>query len=213
MSGVLVLAGLGIWLGAPPLPLMAAAAVTTQPRALAPLLGLALVAALRSRRDQGGGGEPVLFVLLASELRAGSSLRAALADLAHRHPHLAAVGRLATAGRPMEEIAEGLRRALPGYGREAAATVAIAASTGGAVAEAFDHLAAVAAADADLAREQRIATAGARASVALLVAIPVGVTLLRFATGGGFHPIALFGSVLVLLGVAWVTAQVRGLAW
>jgi len=155
---------------------------------------------------------------VAAELRAGASLRAALAESAAPIPPLAAVARAARAGRPLEEIAESITLGLDRHGVLTGAAVRIAGTTGGRVADTFDELALLAAEDLQMEGERRAATAQARVSAWIVGGIPAGY--LAYAMGSG-RLTALWnagtvgvvvlglGGLLLLSGVAGVVLMVR----
>lgn len=164
----------------------------------ATLLGLALVrpyvafglvlavAAIGTRIRLAGAAEEAAFLQgVALELRAGSSLRAALESASQRtrERRLLAPIRLARAGAPMGDIAEGLRSAMPRYGRVAGAAIHTAGLTGGRVADVFEGLAQIAADDRELARERRAAAAQARVSAWIVGGLPIGFLGFGLATG------------------------------
>lgn len=142
--------------------------------------GLVLVGlagwSLRSRRGRGRRSPEVAqLVALAAELRAGESLRLAVAALGEPGPgsQLATARRLALAGRPIEEVAEALEQAFGRYGRMVGAAVRLAHHTGGSAAPLFDRLALQAMEADDLARERRLAMAPALTQGVVVGGIPL----------------------------------------
>ena len=185
-------------------------------------LGAAAWAALRSRRVD-PFHEVAYLQAVSAELRAGRSLRHALVEATARAPglDLAYLARLARSGRPMVEVAEAASLALPGTGRLAAAAMRIGAESGGQVASAFATLSGIQADRIELARETRGAGAAARASVAVLTAIPVCGLAVALVTGslsdlmalGRVGPILVgLGSLLLVSGAAMTLALGRSLS-
>ncbi len=189
-----------------PSPLVAATAVAVvQPGwFLGGAAALAVVA--RARRDRGAGPDAEAAVLLgiAAELRAGASLRSALAGGASRAPGLplAQAVRFAAAGRPMAEVAEELRRALPHNGRLAAAALELTAATGARSAEVFARLAERATTAGELARERRALSAQARLSAWLVGGAPVAFVAVMMLIGPGLTG----AGVLIPAGVGLIAA-------
>lgn len=142
-----------------------------------------------------------------AELRAGASLRWALADAATGHDGqiLRASRRLALAGAPYAQIARSLRR-LPGNGRGVAAAVEVSAVSGGKAADVFLSLANRAAAQADLERQRQVLTAQARFSALVVGGLPVlwlafgGLGRLRSLIDRGAGAVALVGLTMELVG-------------
>lgn len=185
-------------------------------------LGVAAGIALRAHRAE-PFDEVAYLQAVSAELRAGRSLRHALVEARVRAPglDLAYLARLAGSGRPMAEVAEAASRALPGTGRLAAAAMRIGAESGGQVASAFATLAGIQADRIELARETRAAGATARASVAVLTAIPVCGLAVALVTGslsdlmalGRVGPILVAaGSLLLVSGGVMTLAIGRGLS-
>jgi tight adherence protein B len=127
----------------------------------------------------------VYLQAIASELRAGGNLRAALESAADRTPGLDLAGpvRLARVGAPMADIAEALETRLPRYGVIVGSAIHTAGLTGGRVAAVFDSLAQIASEDGDLARERRAATAQARISAWIVGGIPIVFLAWGFSSG------------------------------
>lgn len=165
-------------------------------------LGVAACVALRARRDE-PFNEVAYLQAVSAELRAGRSLRHALVEARGRAPGLDLdyLVRLAGSGRPMVEVAEAASRALPGTGRLAAAAMWIGAESGGQVASAFSTLAGIQADRIELARETRAAGTTARASVAVLTAVPVCGLGVALVTGSLSELMALGRVGPVLVGV------------
>ncbi len=153
--------------------------------------------------------EARFFGSIAAELRAGASLRMALAaaSAGSSDDRLRRAHRLALAGAPLGGISETLS-ALPRNGRRARLALRVAAVTGGRSAAVFERLAERAVDDAALAREQRTLTAQARMSAAVVGALPV----LSLLVGGGSRigRVVATGSGGLLLVVAALAMQVAG---
>ena len=166
-------------------------------------LGVATLIAVRAHRAE-PFQEVAYLQAVSAELRAGRSLRHALVEARVRAPglDLAYLVRLAGSGRPMVEVAEATSRALPGTGRLAAAATRIGAESGGQVASAFATLAGIQADRIELDRETRAAGASARASVAVLTAVPVCGLAAALMTGSLSDLMALgrVGPILVAVG-------------
>lgn len=148
------------------------------PLVLAALIGLHWY---RSRPDDSARSS--LFCLgVASELRAGASLRDALATAA------TAVGLGAEAGSstasPAAEMAARLAEELPAIGPELELTVLAAARTGADSAALFDEIGSLAIAQAEIRREVSIATAPGRATALVLVGAPLIYVVTRLGSGG-----------------------------
>lgn len=185
-------------------------------------LGGATWIALRAHRAD-PFQEVAYLQAVSAELRSGRSLRHALVEARVRAPglDLAHLVRLARSGRPMVEVAEAASRALPGTGRLASAAVRIGAESGGQVATAFATLSGIQADRIELARETRAASATARASVAVLTAIPICGLAVALVTGslsdlmalGRVGPILVgVGSLLLVSGAAITLAIGRRLS-
>jgi tight adherence protein B len=199
----------GLVIGAP-LPALAALGLALWQ----PVWALAAVLAwmaLNVRRPGAAGDETEAAYLqaVASELRAGSSLRHALRTASHQVTglRLERTVRLAAAGQPLDRVANALERALPRLGPLSASAVRTAGVTGGKAAEVFDKLALLAAEEVGLVRERRAATAQARFSAWIVGGIPVAYLLYAGVTGrlavlrtAGPVGVAVLTLGLVLLG-------------
>ena len=143
----------------------------------------------------------------AGELRAGSSLRSAIAGAVDAYPDLGLerIGRLANAGRPLSEMSAALAER---QGMEAvAAVVAVAGSTGGSVVKVLETLATEAADEATLQREKRSLTAAARWSIGLVGGFPLAVLAVQVIRGEVASMLAA-GTVpaaMVVIGVSLLT--------
>ncbi len=106
---------------------------------------------------------------VASELRAGATLRDALTSSA------SAVGVTveATHSLPMEEVAVLVAEEFPSIGQELRLTVSSSTRSGSDVAALFDEIGSLALAQDEVRREVRVATAPGRATALLLIGAPV----------------------------------------
>ena len=137
--------------------------------------------AWRARPDEDQG--PSLFCEgVAAELRAGSSLRDALATAS------ASLGSSDGAGlarfAPIGELATEVGALFPAIGEELRLTIIAAARSGSQAADLFDEIGSLAIAQSEVKREVRIATAPGRATALLLVGAPAAYLLSRVGSGG-----------------------------
>lgn len=212
LTAVLLAAGLAA--GIPPMIIVLAALAAIEPRLiLAGAVAWGAIAALRRRPVRvTPDDEATLFRAMAAELRSGASLRAALAEAAHRVPRmkLDRSVRLAAAGMPMVDVAASVEAQLPVNGRLAAAAFRLSDWSGARVAGTFEGLAEKAAATADLARERRAATVQARLSALIVGVAPLVLTVLLVASGRGSGLVSHGGVGWLVLGVG-LTLEVVGL--
>lgn len=148
---------------------------------------------------------------VASELRAGASLRSSLATAA------ASVGAAAASpGSAMPAVASGVAEEFPAIGEELRLTIVNADRTGSDNAALFDEIGALALAQSEVRREVRTATAPGRATALVLMAAPLFFVASRF-SGDGFDTllaspqqryVAVFGLSLFLAGLAGVVLVV-----
>lgn len=153
------------------------------------LLNIDDLRAVPIRRRQPAVDEVQLVHSIGSGLRAGASLRSALASAVTAVPSLARVPGLALSGAPLSQISP-LFRALPSNGRRLAAALEVLAVTGGRSLAVLARLETRAAESAALARERRALTAQTRLSAMVVVAIP----LLWIVFGGAAHISTLLGA-------------------
>ena len=154
---------------------------------------------------------------ISAEIEAGSSLRRALAAAAAQVPDLplAAVARIADAGRPVTEVAAGLERALPLNGRMAAAACRLVSETGARASAVFAGLAVRAAVIGDVERERRVVTAQARLTAWIIGGLPAAATILLLilgrapAGGEAGRLVTAIGLTLVGTGCLIVVSMVR----
>lgn len=165
------------------------------------------------RKPRGGVDEAQFLAAMAADLRAGQSIRAALANAAgaESDESLRLAGKLAVAGAPLSDIAP-LVKPLHVNGSRVAAALQLAEVTGGRSAAVFGGLADRAVDEANRRRERRALTAQSRFSAAIVVGLPVvGVlvggagrvaTLLAAGTGGAL--VAVVGVGMQAAGAAAV---------
>ncbi len=144
-----------------------------------------------------------------AELRAGASLRWALATAAagERDPAVHAVRRLALSGAPFPEIAPRLGR-LPVNGRRLAASLQVAATAGGRSADVFARLTQRAVEEANLVREKRALSAQARMSAAVVGGLPV--LWMLFGGADRVHTLAGAGGLGTTVAVVGVGMELIG---
>jgi tight adherence protein B len=125
--------------------------------------------------------EQQLFLGVHGELRAGASLRNAIAAAAQgqRGAIAADIHRAATSPEPMTAVCSALRR-LPEMGSTAAMATRVAMESGGRAADVFLRLADRARVNTDLRRQRKSLTAQARLSASIVGCLP----LLWFVFGG-----------------------------
>jgi Flp pilus assembly protein TadB len=162
--------------------------------------------ALQRRRKP---DEVQLLAAVLTALRAGHSLRTAVAGALDGDPNFESAGRLARVGAPITELGTVLAD-LPANGKRIGAALTVLEMTGGKATAVFDRLLAGAVREADLARERRQLTAQARASALVVAALPAVATVLS----GGRHLLGLAqsGSVGLTMTTIGVLLQVAGLA-
>lgn len=196
----------------PPVEGIAIVVIYTQPLIALPALALAVVRS-RMASDRTSGPELVAAFLrsVAAELRAGRSLRVALVDSARLDPRLglARIVRVASAGRPMDEVADEMAT-YPGMSGIATA-LRVAAMTGGSAVPVFESLAVDASDEAALARERRELTVQARLSIAVVAGFPVAILGYQVTSGQAMELVRQ-GSVGVALLVVGVGLLSLGLA-
>ena len=144
--------------------------------------GLIVVHSLRARPDDSNRAS--LFCEgVASELRAGATLRDSLATAATSvgdtpmpigNPHTS----------PMTEVAARVAESFPAIAEELRLTVIAASRSGSDSAALFDEIGSLALAQAEIRREVRIATAPGRATALVLLGAPVAYLVSRLASGG-----------------------------
>lgn len=163
---------------------VAVAIIHTNPLLAVPALGIAV---LKSYHGTDRSSHPSIVASflrsVASELRSGRSLRAAVVDCGRLDSKLglSRVVRVAAAGRPMSEVADEMSACL---GMKPVATaLRVAATTGGSAVPVFESLATDAADEASLDRERRELTVQARLSIAIVGGFPVAVLAYQIISG------------------------------
>jgi Flp pilus assembly protein TadB len=166
------------------------------------------------QRRNRGVDEVQFLMSIQSELRAGASLRWALATAAGSasDPALDTVRRLALAGVPLVELAPKLDR-LPVNGPRLAAALQVASVAGGRSAQVFARLAERAVEEASLIRERRALTVQARMSAVVVGGLPLLWVLL-----GGMDRVRTLtaaGGVGVAVAAAGIGMELAGgfLVW
>lgn len=164
---------------------------------------------LRVRAGRERVDEIQLLAAVVAALRAGHSLRTAIAVALEGDRTLAMAGRLARIGAPITDVGDALA-GLPTNGKRIRAGLAVLELTGGRAVAVFDRLLARAVGEAELARQRRQLTAQARASVFVVAALPVAATLLS----GGRQVVALAqsGAIGLAMTATGVLLQFAGLA-
>ncbi len=180
-----------------------------------PLVVGGLILLLVWRSKAGSDNRPSLFCEgVASELRAGSSLRDAIFAAA------TSVGGLSVWLSPtshMTEVAAALAREFPSIGRELSLTVVSATRSGSDTSTLFDEIGSLALAQSEIRREVQIATAPGRVTALVLLSAPLIYLFTRVRSGGlsqllitsqqrfvSVLGLALFGLGVVIAGlVTW----------
>lgn len=198
----------------PPVDRLILGTVVLAPWAAVPLAMLLLAYGVAKNRAGHRDDEVLAMVALAGELRAGQSLRSAVAALAIRDRSFEKASRLAMAGRPMNEVAEAMGEATGRFGQIVSTAFRVAGDSGGGAARTFEQLAAQAMAIDDLEREEKAAAAPAMAQAVIVGGVPalvLGAMLVGGRIGETFSsgPVQAFsvgvGSLLVVVGIAWVS--------
>lgn len=170
-----------------------------------PLWALAGIAVHVLARRPGTSTRSALFCQsVGRELRSGASLRAAIADAA-RSVEAHSISDPLDSGVLLEDVIPELRAEFPEIGQDIGALVAAIAETGSAAAPLFQELGDLALARVETTEEIRVATAPARASIAVLVGLPalyIGFQLSTGAIGDLLGDPAQQGVALVGMGLA-----------
>lgn len=155
---------------------------------------------------------------VASELRAGASVRSAIVNAATAASDHAVVRaqRLAQAGAPMEEIAVAVQE-LPENGRRLAAALQVVGRSGGRSAQVFDGLADRAVEAVRRSRERRALTTQVRLSAIVVAGLPLLSLFLggagrigRLVTSGSAGAtLAAIGAGMQIVGVVAVWRMAR----
>ncbi len=167
------------------------------------LLTLEDLKAVSLRYQEPAVDEVQLVNSIAAGMRAGASLRTALAAAAASHASLSLVPGLARSGAPLSQIVP-LLHVLPSNGKRLAAALQVLAVTGGQSVEVLTRLGTRAAETEHLVRERRALTAQTRLSAAVVGAMPLlwmvfgGTGRIRtlVAAGGAGPAIAVVGIVM-----------------
>ncbi len=187
------------------------------PGLAAGVLGATLVMRRPPKRESPGSDEAVFLAALAAELRGGATVRQAIVDAAARVPRLPLTqsARLAASGADVAAVAGAVSAALPGSGSVAAPAVQLAVEHGGHAAGMFERLALRAAQRVELEAEVHVATAQARLSVKVLVALPLLLVAVLAMSGqlGAVLAAGTAGRFLVGLGLGLQTTGVVAVAW
>lgn len=160
---------------------------------------------LLERRQPAGNHQANLLSAIAAELRAGASVRSALAAATRGNTELSAAGRLARGGAPLAVVANALQA-----DSRLSAAIAVAARSGGKSAFVFSRLAERAAMDAEVERQRRVLTAQARMSAAVVASLPLlwlvfgGIGRIDSMIRGGAGVIAGLGLAMEMAGMALV---------
>lgn len=164
------------------------------------------------RGRAGEDTKPALFCeAVASELRAGSTLRQAVADAS-----VSVAGLTVVPDRSLDDLAAEVAAQFPQIGEELRLTLVTAGRTGSDAAALFDEIGFLALAQSEIRREVRVATAPGRATALVLVGAPVAYVLSQAGSGGlaGLlvspqqRAVALLGLGLFLLGIVVAAAVV-----
>lgn len=144
-----------------------------------PFLMAALLALFAWKARPEEDTRPALFCeSVASELRAGASLRSALTTSA-----AAVGGQVSAVGSAMPEVAARVAEEFPRIGEELRLTVVNANRTGSDTAALFDEIGALALAQSEIRREVRTATAPGRATALVLTVAAVVFVVSRLSSG------------------------------
>lgn len=188
------------------LALVSAAVWAPLPAAVA--TGAVVIVGRRHLAARGAGGEIRFVESVVGELRAGASVRAALATACAPMPVCGPMIRRLEVGDPVAEAVAGLADALPRVGSLVEAAVQ-AGADGGRLVPVFEELVVHAVAEEEVAVEMRTATAQVRASMLVLVGGPVAY--LAWSAGSGRLGELLGlpgGAVLASLGGALFTTGI-----
>lgn len=200
--------------------ILAALAMGVDPRRLivlamvvvAPMLLVALIAVLVWRSRPGDDNRPALFCeAAAAELRAGASLREALASA-----YGSVGGGPMPTDVPISDLATVVAGEFPSIGAELQLTITSSAKSGSDVAVIFDEVAALSVAQSEIRREVATATAPGRATALVLTGAPALYVMARAGSGGlgrlllspQQRLVTLFGFGLFLLGLCIALAVV-----
>jgi len=155
------------------------------PHVMAALLLLASIREVKRRPGLGGRRpEVMILVRMAADVRAGETIRSALANVAADVPALQAAARLATSGRPMDHVMAMAAGAFGAYGTLVSSAVRLASMAGAPLAPVVEELAAQLMRIDDIARERRAAMAPAILQAALVGGAPLVLATAWLVSGG-----------------------------
>lgn len=195
MTASIVLAA-GLVLGVDWRLLAMAAGAVWVPMPTAVAVAAAAVVGRRVQLRAAVGSEGRFAETVVGELRAGASLRASLRTACHARGDCEGVVRRLDVGLPLGQAVNGLAGVLPTIGR--AVEVAVAAGAGGGrMLPVFEELMIIAADEEQSRAEVRTATAQVRASMWVLVGLPVAVVTWVVASGRVGRLLALPGGAIV----------------
>lgn len=204
--GMALLSGVRAW------QVMILALVLFAPAVLLPPIGYALITGRRPASNRAA-----LFCDgVASELRAGSTLRSALMGAAESVSiEFGAPGGRGPSG--IAGIAAAIATALPGLGEELEATVEAVARSGSAAADLFDELAAYAISQEEIEHEVVVATAPARATAWFFLVAPTAFLAYQASRGAitqlfaqpAQRFVGAIGAFLFIAGVVWMAWLTR----
>ena len=205
MSFVVLLA-IGLLLRTP-IPVLLILWVSLSFPMFAALVGGGVVATLLARGAR-QDAEVAVLTAVASELRAGRSLRDAIGSVAQvRGGAFRGVARRASLGVPLAHVATELEAQLPHQGRLAGVAVRLSSNVGVRAADVFESLAVLAADEGEVRREGRTGSAAARLSAWIIGGVPVGLVAWQIASGGMLRTLLLpLGLPIVLGGLGLVAA-------
>lgn len=176
------------------------------------VLALITVRRAGATRRTATGPEAGCLLSLVAAIQSGSTLRAALAGVSPE------AGRLVAVGASTDDLAAAIGRALPEHGRMASAAVRLLDRAGGPAAPVMAELASQASDTSRVRRELRAAVAAPVLQGIFVGGAPL-VVLIHLVFSGRFaeivavgpaHAVAVGGgTVMTLVGVAWVAAIVR----
>jgi tight adherence protein B len=167
--------------------------------ALALVVGAVLV--VRAPRWPADVDDVAILGTIASDLRAGRSLRAALAAGLGTDPASPAgrAGRRARLGLPMSEVVGELDDAFGGHGRLVTASLRLVDRRGGSAIDALDAAALLVREDRELSRELAAATAPARLSAFVVGGAPLVLLAWQAADGALSRAVAVPGGAVMLV--------------
>lgn len=194
--------------------LLAGAVWAPAPSALA--VGAAVLVGRRLDTRSRAGGDMAFAETVIAELRAGSSLRAALRLACGSQPGAAQIRRRLDVGEPLGRAIQGLAGMLPSIG-PLIETAVVVGGGAGRMLPIFEELLVHAAAEQAAAAELRAALAPVRASMTVLVGAPAAYLVWSAVTGrlarllslpGGLG-ITVVGCLLFVVGISVMVVLVR----